>query len=69
MGFLKFLLAIALMVFGFIVAADAFLGAVQSGMQNALFGQHVSSGIFWVIGIIGVVMFLGGIYMLRSRRH
>lgn len=67
-GFLLFLLAIALSIVGFIIMIGSFFGAVQSGMASGLFGQHSSSTSFWISGIVGFVMFLGGIYMLRSRR-
>ena len=69
MGFLKFLLAIALMGLGFVITVGSFLGGLQTGLKNSMFGQHFSSAGFWVTGIIGVVMFLGGIYMLRNRTH
>jgi hypothetical protein len=68
-GFLLFLLAIALSIIGFIIMIGSFFGAAESGMASGLFGQHSSSTPFWISGIIGFVLFLGGIYMLRNRRR
>ena len=68
-GFLLFLLAVALSIIGFIIMIGSFFGAAESGMASGLFGGHSNSASFWIAGIIGFVMFLGGIYMLRNRRR
>ena len=67
MGFLKFLLAVGLIIFGILFMVGSFFGGIRVGMANALFGSHVSSVSFWVVGIIGFVGFLGGVYMLRKK--
>jgi hypothetical protein len=66
-GFLRFLLAVGLVILGIVLIGGAFTGGLQTGMANSLFGSHTSTAAFWVIGIVGFIVFLGGIYMLR--RH
>ena len=66
-GFLKFLLAIGLMILGILLIVSSCASGVQTGMADTLFGGHTNSAIFWVIGINGFVVFLGGMYMLRRR--
>ncbi len=66
MGFLKFLLAIALIIAGLIGIASSFLNCMSAGVGSALAGQNLSTTPFWVIGIVAFVVFLGGIYMLRK---
>jgi len=53
-GFLKFLLSVALLVIGFFMM----LGSFFTGKQPS----------FWTLFIVGILMMLGGIYMLRQRR-
>jgi len=65
-GFLKFLLAIGLIILGIFLVGGSFLGGIQAGMYSSLFGGHINSASYWVIGIIGFVVFLGGIYLLRK---
>jgi hypothetical protein len=65
-GFLKFLLAIGLIIVGGLLMVGAFMGGVQAGIATSLFGGHINSASYWVVGIIGFVVFLGGIYMFRK---
>jgi hypothetical protein len=67
MGFLKFLLAIALILGGIYLIIAAFMGGITIGLSNTINGAHTSAAIAWVMGIIGFVGFLGGIYMLRRK--
>jgi hypothetical protein len=67
MGFLKFLLSIGLIIVGGILVVGSFLSGIQTGIATSVYGGHVNSVSFWVTGIIGFVVFLGGIYLLRKR--
>ena len=67
MGFLKFLLAIALIIIGGLGMASAFLNCVSAGVASSLYGTSMSEAPYWIIGVVGFVIFLGGIYMLRKR--
>lgn len=67
MGFLKFLLAIGLVILGFLLMAGAFLSCVGSGITSSMFGTPTSETSFWLMGIIGFVIFLGGVYMLKKQ--
>jgi len=67
MGFLKFLLAVVLILGGIYLIIAAFMGGISIGLSNTINGAHTSSLIAWIIGIIGFVGFLGGIYMLRRK--
>ncbi len=67
MGFLKFLLSIGLVIVGGLLMLGSFFGGIQSGIATSLFGGHANSASFWVVGIVGFVVFLGGIYLLRKK--
>lgn len=67
MGFLKFVLAVVLVIGGIILMASAFLGGMQIGIADAMFGGDTSQVFTWIIGIVGFIVLLGGIYMLRRR--
>ena len=65
MGFLKFLLAVGLVILGGIIMFISFFGGMASGIQSALFGGNAGAALFWIMGIVGFITFLGGVYMLR----
>ncbi len=65
-GFLKFLLAIGLVILGGLMVLGAIMAALSSGIATSLNGGSSPSAVFWVIGIIGFIVFLGGVYMLRK---
>ena len=67
MGFLKFLLSIGLIIIGGVLVVGSFLSGIQAGIATSIFGGHVNSASFWVTGIIGFIIFLGGIYLLRKK--
>jgi hypothetical protein len=69
MGFLKFLLAVVLILGGIFLIIAAFMGGISIGLSNTVNGSHTSSLIAWIMGIIGFVGCLGGVYMLRGRSH
>lgn len=67
MGFLKFLLAVALVIVGGLGMLSVPLSCISTGINSSLYGQTFSETPFWIIGIISFVIFLGGLYMLRKR--
>ena len=68
MGFLKFLLAIALCIIGVFLVVGAAGGFLNNLVKaDMIGGQHPSAIWAWVVGIIGAIVFLGGIYMLRKK--
>ena len=67
MGFLKFLLAVVLILGGIYLIIAAFMGGISIGLSNSINGAHNSSSIAWIMGIVGFVCALGGIYMLRRK--
>jgi len=58
-GFAKFLLAIVLIIIGFLIMVGSF--------ATLPFTNPVSSAPLWIIVVIGFVCLLGGLYMLRHR--
>ena len=64
-GFLLFLFSICLSIVGVFLMFAAFFGLGTNGIG----GTTYNPALYWVLGFIGFVMFLGGIYMLRNRRR
>ena len=62
MGFLKFLFAIIMVLGGLFLTAVGFFSCATV----SIFGNGASSAPSWIIGVIGILIFLGGIYMFRS---
>jgi hypothetical protein len=67
MGFLKFLGAIAMIIIGLLGVVSSFLGCISNGISSSITGRGSSDAVFWIIGIISFVIFLGGIYVLRRK--
>jgi hypothetical protein len=67
MGFLKFLGAIAMMIIGFLGIVGSFLGCLNSGISSTIIGGKHSDTPFVITAIIAVIIFLGGIYILRRK--
>ena len=66
-GFLLFVLAVLLSIFGVLLIVGAVFGSIRAGMSTLMFGGHTNSATFWILGIIGFFMLLGGIYMRRHK--
>jgi len=67
MGFLKFLLAVGLVIIGVLGIGAALITCINIGVTSSMFGKDISSTPSWIIGIIAFVILLGGIYMLRKK--
>jgi hypothetical protein len=67
MGFLKFLLAIGLVIAGIIGIIWAFASCSLIGASSAMSGKYLSTAPSWILGIISFVVGLGGVYMLRRK--
>ena len=65
MGFLKFVFSICLSILGVFLMIAAFFGLGTNGLA----GTSYNHALYWVLGFIGFVAFLGGIYLLRRRRY
>ncbi len=66
MGFLKFLLAVFLVILGLFLMGAAFLSCLGGGITSVMSGTTNSEAPSWIMGIIGFVVMLGGIYMLKK---
>ena len=66
MGFLKFLLAIVMVFGGLFLIFIGFFSCALTGISSSFSGTDISQAPSWIIGIIGILVFLGGIYMFRS---
>ena len=63
MGFLKFLFSICLAILGVFLMIAAFFGLGTNGIA----GITYNPALYWLVGIIGFVALIGGIYLLRRR--
>jgi hypothetical protein len=70
MGFLKFLLAIVMMIGGPFIMFAGFATCGSGQIFSSVNGGSSSgaTGLGWIIFIVGFVVFFGGVYMLRNRR-
>ena len=67
MGFLKFLLAVALVIVGGLGMLSVPFSCIEAGMTSTMYGTNFSETFYWIVGVVAFVIFLGGIYMLRKR--
>jgi hypothetical protein len=59
------LLSYGLNILGIFLILGAFFGGMQSSLYASMFGGNANTVIPWIMGIVGVVCFLGGVYMRR----
>ena len=67
MGFLKFLLAIGLVILGAFLTVGGVLSCANVNIMSSFIGSSTSETPFLIIGIVGIVVMLGGFYMLRKK--
>lgn len=67
MGFLKFLLAVGLVILGVFGIGSALVTCISAGVTSSMLGKNISSAPSWIIGIVSFVIFLGGVYMFRKK--
>jgi Ni,Fe-hydrogenase I cytochrome b subunit len=61
---LEFYLGLGLMVAGFILGLISFTGASLGGSAFTLFVGSYASALHWVIGMIALLLFVTGLYVL-----
>lgn len=66
MGFLKFLLAIVMVFGGIALVVLGFFSCAATGISSSISGSEISQAPSWIMGVIGIFVFLGGVYMFRS---
>jgi uncharacterized membrane protein len=67
MGFLKFLGGVILAIIGFFGMAFAVAGFFVAKIQESLQGTPLAEWPLIVIGVVAFIMFIGGVYILRSK--
>ena len=67
-GFLRFLLAVGLVILGLLGFGTAIVAVFGSTVVASASGNSPSFVMPWVIGIVSAIVLLGGVYMLRNKK-
>jgi len=68
MDFLKFVLAVVMVIAGIVGIGVGFLNCIGAGITSARLDKDISTAPYWIIGIIAFLVLLGGVFMLSKKK-